>query len=416
MAISRESMFRHQTNADVLLWQGRMRIAFAGVVATTGALLRLTGLVNGSATSLVGVASAYILVQAALLVLFERTGRASAAQLALVIALDLGAIFAITFLAIAPHHYDRALMLSLFTLQLTLVYFGRRAASWTLAGVMAGYVALIGSGFAIGRQPEVVEELWILLIFAGAVGALIWQFGNFQQRLGGIVRLFERAEDGDFSETYDIAADVRPDSITRVGRAYNRFRSQLATLVLTDPLSGCLNRRGFEQQLQRELARASRSGGELAMRAIDADNFKDINDSFGHLVGDDVIREVGAVLRGRARTGDVVARVGGDEFALLLPDTTEEGAAQLAQRIREAFQEHRFRTRRDGIVLTISIGIAATQGSGDGSAEDLRARADEALYAAKRRGGNTLQTWRQGMPPAGRPLPDDIPPASQARE
>ena len=406
MAISRESMFRHQTNADVLLWQGRMRIAFAGVVATLGALLRLTGLVNGSATSLVGIATAYILAQAMLVVLFERTGRASAAQLALVITLDLASIFAITFLAIDPHHYDRALVLSLFTLQLTLVYFGRRAASWTLAGVVLGYIALVGSGFATGREPEAIEELWILLIFAGAVGALIWQFGNFQQRLGGIVRLFERAEDGDFSETYDIAADLRPDSITRVGRAYNRFRSQLATLVLTDPLSGCLNRRGFEQQLQRELARASRSGGELAMLAIDADNFKDINDSFGHLVGDDVIREVGAVLRGRARTGDVVARVGGDEFALLLPDTTEEGAVQVAHRIREAFQQHRFRTRRDGVVLTISIGIAATQGSGDGSAEDLRARADEALYAAKRRGGNALQLWRQGMPPAGLPAAD----------
>ena len=413
MAISRESMFRYQTNADVLRWQGRMRIAFAGAVATLGALLRLTGLVSGSATSLVAIASAYILAQAALIVLFERTGRASSAQLALVIALDLGAIFASTYLAIDPHHYDRALVLSLFTLQLTLVYFGRRAASWTLAGIAACYVGLIASGFALGGEPAIVEELWILLIFAGAVGALIWQFGNFQQRLGGIVRLFERAEDGDFSETYDIAADKRPDSITRVGRAYNRFRSQLATLVLTDPLSGCLNRRGFEQQLQRELARASRSGGELAMLAIDADNFKDINDSFGHLVGDDVIREAGAVLRGRARTGDVVARVGGDEFALLLPDTTEDGAVQLAHRIREAFQQHRFRTRRDGIVLTVSIGIAATQGSGDGSAEDLRARADEALYAAKRRGGNGLQTWRQGMPPAGFPQDTDVPPSSR---
>jgi diguanylate cyclase (GGDEF)-like protein len=270
--------------------------------------------------------------------------------------------------------------------------------------VVAGYLVLTAIGVQRGYELRVADELWMLALFVGAAGSLTWQFGHFQHRLAGIVRLFERAEEGDFSDTYDIAADERPDSITRVGRAYNRFRSQLATLVLTDPLSGCLNRRGFEQQLQRELARASRSGSELSMAAIDIDNFKEINDCYGHLVGDDVIREIGAVLRGRARTGDVVARLGGDEFALLLPDTDEEGALQLAHRIRDAFREHRFRTAKERARIAVSIGIAATQGPREGSAEDLRARADEALYAAKRRGRDAIQIWQLGLRAVGLPV------------
>ncbi|HUF28545.1 MAG TPA: GGDEF domain-containing protein [Gemmatimonadaceae bacterium] len=395
--ISRESMFRQQTNADVLLWQGRLRIAFAGIIATIGCLLRLTGVVGGAPTPLAAIATMYIVAQLALQAWFQRTGRAPTWMLAVTIGLDLSAIFGATLFAVSPRHYDHALILSLFTLQLTLVYFGRVAASWTLAAIVGGYGGLIAAASVVGEPVVAAEELWILGLFGGAAAGLITQYGHFQERLGGIVRLFERAEEGDFSETYDVAADHRPDSITRVGRAYNRFRSQLATLVLTDPLSGCLNRRGFDQQLHRELARASRSGGELAMLAIDVDNFKEINDGHGHLVGDDVIREIGAVLRGRARTGDVVARLGGDEFALLLPDTDEEGARHLAQRIREAFQEFRFRTGRQTVGVAVSMGVAATLGSGDGSAEDLRARADEALYAAKRRGRDAIQVWRLGL-------------------
>jgi diguanylate cyclase (GGDEF)-like protein len=100
-----------------------------------------------------------------------------------------------------------------------------------------------------------------------------------------------------------------------VGRAYNRVRAQLSSLVLTDQLSGCLNRRGLEQQLSREISRAVRSGKELSLVALDIDYFKRINDTFGHLAGDAVIQEVGELLREVARAGDLVARTRGDEFA-----------------------------------------------------------------------------------------------------
>src|SRR5262249_6136679 len=135
------------------------------------------------------------------------------------------------------------------------------------------------------------------------------------------VALFESAQEGDFADAYNADADTSPDAITRVGRAYNEVRLQLASMVLTDPLTGCLNRRGLDQAIAREIARSGRSGSELSVLAIDLDHFKAINDTYGHVAGDIVLREFGALLAHAARAGDIVARAGGEEFLALLPDT-----------------------------------------------------------------------------------------------
>lgn len=216
---------------------------------------------------------------------------------------------------------------------------------------------------------------------------------NFQERLGTLVSMFQKAEEGDFSQSYDVAADKRPDAITSVGRAYNRMRTQLASIVLTDPLSGCFNRRGFEQQYRRELARAARAHTDIALLAIDLDHFKLVNDTHGHLVGDGVIAEAGALLRANARTDDVVARTGGEEFMVLAPNTSYEGAQRLALRIVEAFRRRVFVEPSPRVTLTVSVGVVADHVPGETIAEDLRARADEALYAAKRSGRNRVVCW-----------------------
>jgi diguanylate cyclase (GGDEF)-like protein len=218
-----------------------------------------------------------------------------------------------------------------------------------------------------------------------------------RRRLRTIVMLFERAEEGDFSQAYDEAADVRPDAITRVGRAYNRVRSQLASMVLTDPLTGCLNRRGFDQALAREVARSARAGSDLALLALDLDHFKLINDTYGHIAGDEVLRAAGALLIQAGRAGDVVARTGGEEFAVLLPDTSAAGAFQFASRLCEIVRAHTFAAPEPGadpIRVTTSIGVVAGAPQLDGDFAALfSARADIALYAAKRSGRDRVRAW-----------------------
>ena len=155
--------------------------------------------------------------------------------------------------------------------------------------------------------------------------------------------------------------------------------ARLAEAADTDPLTELLNRRGFGNQLELELARAERSGAEVSLISGDLDHFKQVNDRFGHQVGDDVLVEVAGVLRRHARRIDCVARVGGEEFALLVPGADSGGAfvsaERLRYRVREALAE-----RFPG--LTISFGIASYPSDGE-SVERLLRCADESLYAAK---------------------------------
>jgi diguanylate cyclase (GGDEF)-like protein len=188
------------------------------------------------------------------------------------------------------------------------------------------------------------------------------------------------------------------------------MRTQVADAVLTDPLSGCVNRRGFDQQLARELSRAERAGAPVALLAVDIDHFKRVNDDYGHSAGDAVIRDVGALLRAGARAGDVVARVGGEEFVVVLADADEAGAAALGRRLVDAVRVRRF-AAVPGRAVTVSVGVAAEPAVRDaGVAEALKARADAALYAAKRGGRDRAVVWgAEGMqrvdtPAAGVPV------------
>lgn len=310
---------------------------------------------------------------------------------------EIALIFGLTIAFSAPHYYDRILIVAFFALYLNARYFGRRHALAVLALTVFGYAALIQASIARGTTLRWEEEIWSIGAFLFAAAVLLVQYGSLRHRLAAIVRLFGRAEEGDFSEAYDEEADLRPDEIAQVGRAYNRVRGQLASMVLTDPLTGCVNRRGFDQALAREVARAGRAGSELALLALDIDHFKVVNDTLGHLAGDAVLREVGGLLRHAARAGDVVARTGGEEFALVLPDTSSPGAYQLASRLCEALRAHRFAHSARGVRLTVSIGLVATEGALSGAtpdiAEVLKGRADEALYAAKRGGRDRVRVW-----------------------
>ena len=171
----------------------------------------------------------------------------------------------------------------------------------------------------------------------------------------------------------------------------NALRMQRAeALSVTDDLTQLYNSRYLSQVLRRETKRASRSGRPLSLLFIDLDGFKSINDSHGHLFGSSALVEAAAVIRISARETDIVARFGGDEFALVLPDTGSEGAVAVGERIRDKIAAHRFLSSEGlDIKLTVSVGVA-TLPDVAASAEQLIHAADEAMYWVKEHGKNGI--------------------------
>ncbi|MBX3705636.1 MAG: diguanylate cyclase [Pseudomonadales bacterium] len=169
-----------------------------------------------------------------------------------------------------------------------------------------------------------------------------------------------------------------------------RVKQEMETLAHTDPLTGLSNRRYFMQRLHEEIERARRHGHPLSVALLDLDHFKIINDTFGHDAGDQVLRAVARTIFGVKRSSDVAARFGGEEFALLLPETDPAGAARVAERLREAIESLLVpRPAGAPLSVTTSIGVA-TLHSPEAGLDNLLIRADRALYDAKRAGRNRV--------------------------
>ena len=167
--------------------------------------------------------------------------------------------------------------------------------------------------------------------------------------------------------------------------------ARLEALAHTDALTHLLNRRALTIRLVAELERVRRYNSPLTMLMIDLDHFKLVNDTYGHLVGDEVLRGIGMILQRSVRSVDMVARYGGEEFVIVLPETGEMGAIAFAERIRQRVEQHNFEAARSANVrVTVSIGVSCFPSAQVDSAEDLFARADVALYRAKERGRNQV--------------------------
>jgi len=198
-------------------------------------------------------------------------------------------------------------------------------------------------------------------------------------------------EDVDFADVVIRAAvaAIRRAQALETTRADNRRLEALAT---TDPLTRVLNRRALLDRLTAEVDRARRFESALTLLLLDVDHFKQINDTAGHLAGDSVLRQLGALLEDAVRKVDVVARYGGEEFVVILPETSNDGATIFAERLRERIEGQAFDVSVDRPVhLTVSIGIATFPSPRITSTEDLFARADEALYRAKSGGRNQVR-------------------------
>ncbi len=183
----------------------------------------------------------------------------------------------------------------------------------------------------------------------------------------------------------------------------DRLVARLSAAVRTDSLTGLINRLGFDESLTRELAQASRTGRPLALIIADVDDFKGLNDELGHPAGDAALRAFGATATAIARAGDTMSRIGGDEFAAILPETDADGAFQFAERLRGAIGELHAEL---GVRLTISVGVVVVALPSSTPQELIRA-ADRALYEAKRLGRDQSVLVDAGMsypgprPPSG---------------
>ncbi len=200
------------------------------------------------------------------------------------------------------------------------------------------------------------------------------------------------ADDVEFADTVAKAAvaAVQRAKVLESTMADNR---RLEVLAHTDPLTAVLNRRALTERLSSEFERVKRYESTVSLLLIDIDHFKRVNDNYGHLVGDDVLTDVGRLLQSAVRSVDVVARYGGEEFVIVLPETGGPGATIFAERVREIVEQHRFAYNGTSeLQLTASIGVASYPSPGVESVEELLSRADQALYRAKAEGRNRVRS------------------------
>lgn len=168
-----------------------------------------------------------------------------------------------------------------------------------------------------------------------------------------------------------------------------KYHEEIYRMTIVDGLTQIHNKRYLQEALDREVLRARRHSRDLSVVMFDIDFFKRINDQFGHLAGDYVLRELARVIQARIRRDEVFARYGGEEFVIVLPETPLPGAAALAENLRTRVQGHGFVFQNERIAVTISVGCSILTEE-DRSAQDLVQRADEKLYEAKRGGRNRV--------------------------
>ncbi|HVJ61238.1 MAG TPA: GGDEF domain-containing protein [Tahibacter sp.] len=167
-----------------------------------------------------------------------------------------------------------------------------------------------------------------------------------------------------------------------------RYHEELYQLATSDPLTGLYNRRQFQELMDKEILRATRHARPLTLALVDIDHFKAINDRHGHLAGDGVIRGIAQILRHNARAEQLIARIGGEEFAIVYAEQTLDEAAAAAERLRALVEAHAFEVGAEPVRICVSIGIAQWRA---GALSELMRAADEQLYRAKREGRNCVR-------------------------
>jgi diguanylate cyclase len=277
----------------------------------------------------------------------------------------------------------------------------------------------ISNAFFIYCIGPYTSPLWLVLLGAGMIGFLIFPRRAVLLGLATLLLLEAGATLGERLDLIPYAPLMAGHPYSATGRlasswiaymgsvtfgatliiwalfAYiiTRWREQEArfrVLSITDGLTRITNRRHFMELFRQELERTQRYRGRLACLLVDLDHFKEINDTHGHLVGDEVLMAVARALRDSSRNLDVVARYGGEEFALLLPETDREAARHVAERYRKTLEQVRIASGASSVGVTASIGVACYPDDSASTVDELLQRADTALYRAKDLGRNRV--------------------------
>ena len=267
-------------------------------------------------------------------------------------------------------------------------------------------LACLSVFFLPGKQMFTVQLTSITLFFAGTAVLCAWrawQYRNIGDAIiaGGALAmvagmpaaLYTTLAVDNYALGQTIALGIHSCAYALVTMGFLasvliEYQQHLSHLATKDPLTRLLNRRGLEEALHVTLAHASRSNLSTAAIMVDIDHFKQVNDSFGHEVGDQVIRHVAHDLQRICRSSDVLARVGGEEYLLILPDTALDPSRILAERIRQAIGDQPLMLGDQQISVSVSLGMACI--TGRVSLDELSQEADRALYLAKRGGRNRV--------------------------
>lgn len=285
---------------------------------------------------------------------------------------------------------------------------GQRAAI-TRGRYLLGAICLAASLCVFFLQPQpmfIIQTSAATLFFAGAgllcclrawrlrnIGDAIIAWAALTMVVGVPIALYQLLGPANLAKAQAIAFGVHSSAYALVAIGFLasvliEYQQHLSHLATEDPLTRLLNRRGLEDALHVSLAHASRQGLPTSAIMVDIDHFKRVNDSFGHDVGDQVIRLVAEFLQRMSRASDVVARIGGEEYLLILPDTSLDAARSLAERIRLAVDERPLVVDHQRIPVTVSLGVASC--TGDVNLDELGQEADRAMYLAKRGGRNRV--------------------------
>jgi diguanylate cyclase (GGDEF)-like protein len=389
----REALQRDQMEMqrEVILWQRWVRF-LALVVLIAAALLLTRTIAQPSFVPLMFVAIGYSACVFATGWLVQRSAKLTALRWlpGLLVTADLAMVGAIVYLTGVPLSSSRFLIVALMFVSIATFYFG----VWlgVYAALLAGAIyLLIGEVLpAYVPGPRPFSSPVNVALFSMVSAVMIYTFGNFRARMNQLRLFCKLVEDGDLATNLDLAKAKFPDDLTLLARSFEAMRAGLAEQIGTDPLTGCLNRRSLESRLKADWRLAKRRSTHIAVVAIDLDHFKQINDTRGHPVGDVVLQQLAGIMKATARDTDAVARFGGDEFVLLLPDTGWQGALTFAERLRRRVDDYTFGPPGMPMTITISVGVALARGTDPISPEELLKEADRSLYKAKQQGRNRV--------------------------